>query len=95
MGVTRRVDAGERQLDDGLHFLRSELRKFAQAYPEEAERLRIPGSVAAIDNRLAAATFGSSPARDSLAARPFGERLGRPGGETAVDPTTERDLHVK
>jgi superfamily II DNA or RNA helicase len=55
MGVDRRADAGERQLDDGLAFLRSELGKLAQTYPEEAERLRIPGSLEAIDNRLHAA----------------------------------------
>jgi hypothetical protein len=58
MGVARRTDAGERQLDAGLRFLRSELTKLADAYPDEAERLRIPGSVEAIDNRLAAATGG-------------------------------------
>jgi hypothetical protein len=56
MGVPRRADAGERQLDEGLSFLRSELAKLARTYPEEAERLRIPGSVDAIDGRLAAAT---------------------------------------
>jgi hypothetical protein len=58
MGVARRVDAGEQQLDAGLGFLRSELTKLARAYPEEAERLRIPGSVDAIDDRLAKATGG-------------------------------------
>ena len=52
MGVTRRADAGEAQLDDGLAFLRDELAKLADAYPEQAERLRIPGSVAAMDERL-------------------------------------------
>jgi superfamily II DNA or RNA helicase len=52
----RRVDAGEDQLDAGLRFLRAELTKLALAHPEEAERLRIPGSVEAIDSRLAAAT---------------------------------------
>jgi superfamily II DNA or RNA helicase len=56
MGVNRRADASERQLDDGIAFLRSELAKLSQAYPEEAERLRIPGSVEAIDGRLTAAT---------------------------------------
>jgi superfamily II DNA or RNA helicase len=60
MGVARRADAGERQLDAGLRFLRSELAKLARSYPQEAERLRIAGSVEAIDNRLAAAT-GSHP----------------------------------
>jgi superfamily II DNA or RNA helicase len=56
MGVTRRSDAGEPQLDDGLAFLRAELAKLAQAYPHEAERLRIPASVEAIDHRLDVAT---------------------------------------
>ena len=56
MGVARRADAGEPQLDDGLAFLRAELAKLAQAYPEEAERLRIPASVEAIDQRLGVAT---------------------------------------
>jgi len=60
MGVTRRNDAGERQLDAGLAFLRSELTKLAQAYPAEADRLRIPGSVEAIDGQLAAATVGNA-----------------------------------
>lgn len=52
MGVTKRAEAGERQLDDGLRFLRSELTKLARDYPEQAERLRIPGSLEAIENRL-------------------------------------------
>jgi superfamily II DNA or RNA helicase len=52
MGVNKRAEAGERQLEDGLRFLRSELTKLARDYPEEAERLRIPGSVEAIENRL-------------------------------------------
>jgi superfamily II DNA or RNA helicase len=56
MGVTRRADAGEAQLDDGLDFLRAELAKLAQSYPEHAERLRIPASVEAIDERLGVAT---------------------------------------
>jgi superfamily II DNA or RNA helicase len=56
MGVAKRSDAGERQLDDGLAFLRGELAKLAAAYPEAAERLRIPGSVEAISSRLEAAT---------------------------------------
>jgi superfamily II DNA or RNA helicase len=56
MGVARRADAGEAQLDDGLAFLRAELAKLARDYPEQAERLRIPGSVEAIDARLGAAT---------------------------------------
>jgi superfamily II DNA or RNA helicase len=55
MGVDRRADASERQLDDGLAFLHSEFSKLSQMYPEEAERLRIPGSLEAIDNRLHAA----------------------------------------
>ena len=41
----RRADAGEAELDAGLAFLRSELDKLARDYPEQAERLRIPGSV--------------------------------------------------
>ena len=52
MGVARRADAGEPQLDDGLDFLRRELAKLARDYPEQAERLRIPASVEAIDGRL-------------------------------------------
>lgn len=63
MGVERRPEAGERQLDEGIAFLRSELAKLAQAYPEQAERLRIPGSVEAIDGRLMAATGDSGPRR--------------------------------
>jgi superfamily II DNA or RNA helicase len=58
MGVGRRADAGERELDDGLTFLRSELSKLARLHPEEAERLRIPASIEAIDGRLSAATGG-------------------------------------
>jgi superfamily II DNA or RNA helicase len=64
MGVTRRIDAGERQLDDGLAFVRSELTKLAKLYPDEAERLRIAGSVEAIESRLFAATTGRSPTDD-------------------------------
>ena len=56
MGVDRRADAGEAQLDDGLAFLRRELAKLAETYPEDAERLRIPASVDAIDGHLSAAT---------------------------------------
>jgi superfamily II DNA or RNA helicase len=56
MGVVRRSEAGEAQLDDGLAFLRGELEKLAEHYPEHAERLRIPASVEAIDGRLVAAT---------------------------------------
>ena len=52
MGVTRRADAGETQLDTGLDFLRRELAKLSRDYPEQAERLRIPASVEAIDGRL-------------------------------------------
>jgi hypothetical protein len=55
MGVKRRTEAGEPQLDDGLWFLRRELSKLAADYPEHAERLRIPASVEAIDGRLATA----------------------------------------
>lgn len=56
MGVARRAEAGERQLDRGLAFLRSELAKLAELYPDVAERLRIAASVEAIDGRLAGAT---------------------------------------
>jgi hypothetical protein len=56
MGVAKRADAGEPQLDAGLAFLRAELTKLAQSYPEQAERLRIPGSVEGIDARLGIAT---------------------------------------
>ena len=56
MGVRRRSDAGEAQLDDGLAFLRSELAKLAREYPEQAERLRIPASVEAIAERVGVAT---------------------------------------
>jgi superfamily II DNA or RNA helicase len=56
MGVTRRSDAGEPQLDDGLAFLRAELTKLAESYPQQAERLRIPASLEAIDHRLGVAT---------------------------------------
>ena len=54
--MTRRADAGEAQLDDGLAFLRDELAKLADAYPEQAERLRVPASVAAMDERLGTRT---------------------------------------
>jgi hypothetical protein len=66
MGVTRRIEAGERQLDTGLGFLRSELTKLAELYPDEAERLRIPGSVEAIDNRLLEATTGKPKATTGI-----------------------------
>ena len=56
MGVTTRTAAGERQLDEGLAFLRAELAKLSDAYPDAAERLRIPGSVDAIYGRLEDAT---------------------------------------
>ena len=56
MGVRRRADAGEAELDAGLDFLRRELTKLARDYPEQAERLRIPGSLEGIDQRLGAAT---------------------------------------
>jgi superfamily II DNA or RNA helicase len=54
MGVARRTAASERELDAGLAFLRSELTKLAAAYPDQAERLRIPASIEAIDERLSA-----------------------------------------
>jgi superfamily II DNA or RNA helicase len=56
MGVRRRADAGEAQLDDGLAFVRSELGKLARDYPEQAERLRIPASIEAIAERVGVAT---------------------------------------
>ncbi len=56
MGVRRRADAGETELDAGLAFLRSELDKLARDYPEQAERLRIAGSVEGIEQRLGSAT---------------------------------------
>jgi superfamily II DNA or RNA helicase len=62
MGVKRRADAGEAELDTGLRFLRAELTKLTRDYPEQAEKLRIPGSVEGIDQRLGAATGESSPA---------------------------------
>ena len=60
MGVQRRADAGEAELDHGLAFLRSELTKLAHMYPEQAERLRIPDSVEAIDSRLITAAGPST-----------------------------------
>ena len=60
MGVARRADAGEQQMDAGLRFLRSELTTLVRAHPAEAERLRIPGSLEAIDSRLALATGGAA-----------------------------------
>ena len=60
IGVRRRADATETELDAGLHFLRTELHKLAQMYPAEADRLRIPGSVEAIGNRLRAVTEPAS-----------------------------------
>jgi superfamily II DNA or RNA helicase len=56
MGVRRRADAGEAELDAGLHFLRTELTKLTRDYPEQAERLRIPGSIEGIEGRLGIAT---------------------------------------
>jgi superfamily II DNA or RNA helicase len=52
MGVTRRSQAAEEDLDAGLRFLQSELGKLAQMYPEQAQRLGIPGSVQGISERL-------------------------------------------
>ena len=60
MGVHRRSEATEADLDAGLQFLTRELRKLAEAYPEQAERLRIAGSLEAIDQRLQTATYGAS-----------------------------------
>lgn len=56
MGVRRRADAGESELDTGLVFLRAELTKLARDYPDAAERLHIVGSVEGIDQRLGEAT---------------------------------------
>ncbi len=56
MGVKSRTAASEHQLDGGLAFLRGELAKLSEAYPDAAARLRIPGSVDAIYGRLEDAT---------------------------------------
>jgi superfamily II DNA or RNA helicase len=56
MGVRKRADAGEAELDAGLHFLRSELDKLSRDYPDQADRLRIAGSVEGIEQRLGIAT---------------------------------------
>jgi hypothetical protein len=61
MGVERRTDADESQLDDGLTFLRSEVGKLSRTYPDQAERLRIPASLEAIDAQLLAATGEARP----------------------------------
>jgi superfamily II DNA or RNA helicase len=58
MGVARRAEAGEAQLDAGLAFLHAELAKLAAAHPDAAERLRIPGSVEGIGSRLDRVTRG-------------------------------------
>jgi superfamily II DNA or RNA helicase len=58
MGVGRRADAGEAQLDDGLAFVRSELARLVREYPEQAERLRIDASVEAIAERAGIANGG-------------------------------------
>lgn len=62
MGVDRRAAASESQLDSGIAFLRSELSKLSAMYPEQAQELRIPGSVEAIDGRLLAAAGQDPPA---------------------------------
>jgi superfamily II DNA or RNA helicase len=59
MGVTRRADASETDLDAALSFLSAELRKLSEMYPAEADRLKIPGSVRAIHDRLHSATIGA------------------------------------
>lgn len=56
MGVAKRADAGEQQLDDGIAFLRQELTKLSELYPAEAEQLRIPDSVRALNDRLGSIT---------------------------------------
>lgn len=65
MGVARRADADEEQLDTGLAFLRRELTELAEAHPEPAAALRIPESLAAFDGRLAA-RVGASPPQQAL-----------------------------
>jgi superfamily II DNA or RNA helicase len=60
MGINRRPDAGERQLEAGIAFLRSELTKLSIMYPDEAARLRITASVEAIDNHLTSVTSARS-----------------------------------
>jgi superfamily II DNA or RNA helicase len=60
MGVRRRADAAEADLDAGISFLLAELTKLSRTYPEQAERLRIPASVEAIDDRLRATTLGAA-----------------------------------
>lgn len=62
MGVRKRADASEQDLDSGLAFLRRELGALTEQHPEHAERLRIPGSVVAIDGRLQEAVSGRQPA---------------------------------
>jgi hypothetical protein len=56
LGVRRRAEASKAELNAGLDFLPRELVKLARDYPEQAERLRILGSVEGIDERLGAAT---------------------------------------
>jgi superfamily II DNA or RNA helicase len=56
MGITRRADAGEVQLDDGLAFLHTELTRLAADHPDDAQRLRIPASIEVIEGQLARAT---------------------------------------
>ena len=56
IGLGRRADAGEAELDAGLRFLRTDLTKRTGEYPEQAEKLWIPGSVEGIGQRLGAAT---------------------------------------
>jgi hypothetical protein len=60
MGVPRRADATESDLDVGLNFVQTELRKLSEAYPVEAERLRIPTSIATIDDRLRLESIGTA-----------------------------------
>lgn len=62
IGVRRRADASETDLDAGLAFLHAELHKLSRMYPEEAERLRISASIEAISNRVRAATDGAGAA---------------------------------
>jgi hypothetical protein len=62
--VRRRAEASEQDLDAGLQFLLQELRKLSQSYPEQAERLRIPASVDALEGRVRAATAGAPSPTD-------------------------------
>ena len=53
MGVARRADATEAELERGLAFLRTDLARLAREHPEEAAQLRIPESVERMESLLA------------------------------------------